>query len=809
MDKALERLERVVNALDDSEYVKTDEFAQVFTALLSVLQKQLSDSNKAIEDGSGSAKAIANQAVAVAQSVEVAFDRLRKELGKRVDEIQLTPGDPGKDADEEAIYQRLLAQIPPAPEPIVETPEETVEKVNKSKVKVSKSQVEGLEDIERIAKISADNTALPPTTPFVNGKRAKNIAFTGSASVSHSGDTATVNITGGGGSGSVESVVAGTGIEVDSSDAANPEVSLDAASQASLALADSSVQGPASSTDNAIARFNGTTGELLQNSGASINDSGYLTATRIGAGIAAPQNPLDVEGGAVVGASYSGTFLAPTNGLLVEGNVGIGLTSGINSKLVVSSTAAYPAGFNGTSTSTTGPYGASLRFKNSSATNGNFAGVAFEDSNNFFVAGVQTKITDHTNHYGEIVLSTRDSGDSDLVERVRINQDGVGIGTTAPGELLDVDGNGNFTGYVTVADEAYGAGWNGSLEVPTKNAIYDKIESLSPGTGTVDTVVAGTGISVDDTDPANPIVSSTITQYTDELAQDAVGGILTDSSEIDFTYDDATPSITASLKAGSIDETKLDASVNASLDLADSAVQDLADLSITASAAELNVLDGITASTTELNYTDGVTSAIQTQIDGKQPLDADLTSWAGVTRASGFDTFAATPSSANLRSLLTDETGTGAAVFATAPTISNPIVSSSVEPGADDTYTGENITGFNATATIAQWESVYLTTTGWALTDADAAATAGGVMLGLASAAGTNGNALTVVTRGIVRNDGWTWSAAGKPLYLSTTAGALTETAPSGTDDVVRVVGYTLSDDCIYFNPSNDWITRV
>lgn len=32
---------------------------------------------------------------------------------------------------------------------------------------------------------------------------------------------------------------------------------------------------------------------------------------------------------------------------------------------------------------------------------------------------------------------------------------------------------------VTVPDEAYGAGWNGSLEVPTKNALYDKIETLS------------------------------------------------------------------------------------------------------------------------------------------------------------------------------------------------------------------------------------------------------------------------------------------------------------------------------------------
>jgi hypothetical protein len=38
---------------------------------------------------------------------------------------------------------------------------------------------------------------------------------------------------------------------------------------------------------------------------------------------------------------------------------------------------------------------------------------------------------------------------------------------------------------------------------------------------------------------------------------------------------------------------------------------------VTASAAELNVLDGITASTVELNYVDGVTSAIQTQLNGK------------------------------------------------------------------------------------------------------------------------------------------------------------------------------------------------
>ena len=38
---------------------------------------------------------------------------------------------------------------------------------------------------------------------------------------------------------------------------------------------------------------------------------------------------------------------------------------------------------------------------------------------------------------------------------------------------------------------------------------------------------------------------------------------------------------------------------------------------VTASTAEINVLDGVTATTAELNYVDGVTSAIQTQIDAK------------------------------------------------------------------------------------------------------------------------------------------------------------------------------------------------
>lgn len=41
-----------------------------------------------------------------------------------------------------------------------------------------------------------------------------------------------------------------------------------------------------------------------------------------------------------------------------------------------------------------------------------------------------------------------------------------------------------FTGDIIVPDEAYWAGWNGSLEVPTKNAVYDKIETMWGGGAT-------------------------------------------------------------------------------------------------------------------------------------------------------------------------------------------------------------------------------------------------------------------------------------------------------------------------------------
>ena len=84
-------------------------------------------------------------------------------------------------------------------------------------------------------------------------------------------------------------------------------------------------------------------------------------------------------------------------------------------------------------------------------------------------------------------------------------------------------------------------------------------------------------------------------------------------------------------------------------------------IAVTSSAAELNKLDGVTASTTELNYIVGATSSLQTQLNGKQAVDAGLTSISGLTTAAnnmiyttGSDTYAVTSLTAAGRALLDD-----------------------------------------------------------------------------------------------------------------------------------------------------------
>ena len=94
----------------------------------------------------------------------------------------------------------------------------------------------------------------------------------------------------------------------------------------------------------------GASSVIKWSTGSSTLEKMRLDASgRLGIGTTSPASQLDVEGGAAIGATYSGTTAAPTNGLTVEGLVGIGTaTVATTNKVQIASTGG------GASTSHTG-----------------------------------------------------------------------------------------------------------------------------------------------------------------------------------------------------------------------------------------------------------------------------------------------------------------------------------------------------------------------------------------------------------------------------------------------------------------------
>jgi hypothetical protein len=97
--------------------------------------------------------------------------------------------------------------------------------------------------------------------------------------------------------------------------------------------------------------------------------------------------------------------------------------------------------------------------------------------------------------------------------------------------------------------------------------------------------------------------------------------------------------------------------------------------------------------------------------------------------------------------------------------------------------------------------------------DADAESTASGLL----AVAGSTQSASGMVLSGIVRvadNSGFSNADPGDILYLHTDAGHVSDSKPTGSGKVVRIVGYVVhagtqagNDGVIYFDPSKDYIT--
>ena len=131
------------------------------------------------------------------------------------------------------------------------------------------------------------------------------------------------------------------------------------------------------------------------------------------------------------------------------------------------------------------------------------------------------------------------------------------------------------------------------------------------------------------------------------------------------------------------------------------------------------------------------------------------------------------------------------------------------QPTTDGLYRGIVITG-TAGENCTYGDLVYLKSDGkfW-MTDADAESTAGGLLLALVASATISANATgNYLLWGTFCETDWAWTV-GSALYVSTAAGDMTHTRPSGTADIVRAVGYAYHADAIFFRPSQAWVTIV
>ena len=107
------------------------------------------------------------------------------------------------------------------------------------------------------------------------------------------------------------------------------------------------------------------------------------------------------------------------------------------------------------------------------------------------------------------------------------------------------------------------------------------------------------------------------------------------------------------------------------------------------------------------------------------------------------------------------------------------------------------------TATLQSLKLYQYTSSGWSPTDANQTGKAEG-MLGLALGSSESSDGLLM--DGLISANAFSGFSAGDTLYVSETESAITNTAPTASGSIVRIVGYALGTGFIHFNPSDNFI---
>ena len=123
---------------------------------------------------------------------------------------------------------------------------------------------------------------------------------------------------------------------------------------------------------------------------------------------------------------------------------------------------------------------------------------------------------------------------------------------------------------------------------------------------------------------------------------------------------------------------------------------------------------------------------------------------------------------------------------------------------------GITTSGLSGVTTLAIGDLIYLNANDsrWELVDANLS-DGYDKQLGIALTAAADGAALEVLVFGKVRSATFPAFTVGSPLYMSETAGDVTHTCPTTADVCVRMLGYALTAEDFFFNPSQDYLIHT